>query len=219
MYSRLCYSVFGNTFTWFNYVQCSPVAQSEALFWIPMSPTESGTFYSFLFCLSKRVCVSCIWTRHQPSLVHCVALLPRTLQEVPLSNFGPDTGYPEILRGFPLALKANAGIISRLRTLPYIPFKLAFLIIPQHELLIASLNTPSMNKVTDIPLLKLNIRSSFIQVLALFVYILKSDWLLNCCWPSPAQEYLVPSPTGLINIFYCLDGSASLPSLFGGASA
>jgi hypothetical protein len=29
-------------------------------------------------------------------------------------------------------------------------------------------------------------------------------WLLNCCWHSPAQWFLVPSPTGLMTIFYCL---------------
>jgi hypothetical protein len=31
-----------------------------------------------------------------------------------------------------------------------------------------------------------------------------TDWLLNFCWPSPAQWLLVPSPTGLATIFYCL---------------
>jgi hypothetical protein len=31
-----------------------------------------------------------------------------------------------------------------------------------------------------------------------------SDWLTDCCWPSPAQWFLVPSPTGLMSIFYCL---------------
>jgi hypothetical protein len=25
----------------------------------------------------------------------------------------------------------------------------------------------------------------------------------NCCWPSPEQSFLVPSPTGLMAIFYC----------------
>jgi hypothetical protein len=30
------------------------------------------------------------------------------------------------------------------------------------------------------------------------------DWLLNCCWPSPAQWFLVPRPTGLRTMFYCL---------------
>jgi hypothetical protein len=33
---------------------------------------------------------------------------------------------------------------------------------------------------------------------------LTTDWLLNCCWPSPAYWVLVPSPTGLMTIFYCL---------------
>jgi hypothetical protein len=31
-----------------------------------------------------------------------------------------------------------------------------------------------------------------------------SDWLLNCCWPSPAQLFLVPSSAGLTSIFHCL---------------
>jgi hypothetical protein len=30
-----------------------------------------------------------------------------------------------------------------------------------------------------------------------------SDWLLNCCWPSSAQWFLVPSPIRLMAIF-CL---------------
>jgi hypothetical protein len=30
------------------------------------------------------------------------------------------------------------------------------------------------------------------------------DWLLNCWWPSPTQRFLVPSPTGIITIFYSL---------------
>jgi hypothetical protein len=29
-------------------------------------------------------------------------------------------------------------------------------------------------------------------------------WLLNCCWPSPAQWFLVPSPTGTMSTLYCL---------------
>jgi hypothetical protein len=28
--------------------------------------------------------------------------------------------------------------------------------------------------------------------------------LLNCCWSSPAQWFLIPSPTGPVNIFYSL---------------
>jgi hypothetical protein len=28
------------------------------------------------------------------------------------------------------------------------------------------------------------------------------DWRLNCCWPSPAQSFLVLSPMGLMTIFY-----------------
>jgi hypothetical protein len=31
-----------------------------------------------------------------------------------------------------------------------------------------------------------------------------TDLLLNCCWPLPAQWFLVPSPTGQMTIFYCL---------------
>jgi hypothetical protein len=34
--------------------------------------------------------------------------------------------------------------------------------------------------------------------------IIRTDWLLNFCWPSPAQLFLVPSPAGLMTIFYCL---------------
>jgi hypothetical protein len=29
-------------------------------------------------------------------------------------------------------------------------------------------------------------------------------YLVNCCWPSPSQSFLVPSPAGLMTIFYCL---------------
>jgi hypothetical protein len=32
--------------------------------------------------------------------------------------------------------------------------------------------------------------------------LLKTDWLFNCCWASPAQWFLVPNPTGLMTIFY-----------------
>jgi hypothetical protein len=31
-----------------------------------------------------------------------------------------------------------------------------------------------------------------------------ANWILNCCWQSPAQRFLVPSPTGLMTLFYCL---------------
>jgi hypothetical protein len=31
-----------------------------------------------------------------------------------------------------------------------------------------------------------------------------AGWLPNCCRPSPAQWFLVQSPTGLMNIFYSL---------------
>jgi hypothetical protein len=30
------------------------------------------------------------------------------------------------------------------------------------------------------------------------------DWLVNCCWSSAAQWFMVPSHTGLMLIFYCL---------------
>jgi hypothetical protein len=28
--------------------------------------------------------------------------------------------------------------------------------------------------------------------------------LVNCCWPSTAESFVVPSPAGLMIIFYCL---------------
>jgi hypothetical protein len=31
--------------------------------------------------------------------------------EVPGSNLGPETCYPEVIRGFPLSLQANAGVM------------------------------------------------------------------------------------------------------------
>jgi hypothetical protein len=31
-----------------------------------------------------------------------------------------------------------------------------------------------------------------------------TDWPVNCCWSSPAQWFLVPSPTGITTLFYCL---------------
>jgi hypothetical protein len=34
--------------------------------------------------------------------------------------------------------------------------------------------------------------------------LLKADWLLNCCLPSRKQRFLVPNPTGLMAVFYCL---------------
>jgi hypothetical protein len=36
-----------------------------------------------------------------------------------------------------------------------------------------------------------------------------TDWLINFCWPSPAQRLLVPSPKGLMTIFYYLTTSES----------
>jgi hypothetical protein len=38
-------------------------------------------------------------------------------------------------------------------------------------------------------------------------------WLQNCCWPSPAQWLFVPSPTGLIAIFYSLTALESFRPL------
>jgi hypothetical protein len=32
---------------------------------------------------------------------------------------------------------------------------------------------------------------------------LSVNWV-NCCWPSPAQSFLVPSPAGLMTILFCL---------------
>jgi hypothetical protein len=69
-----------------------------------------------------------------------------------------ETDYPGILQRFTLALEANAGIISKtkLRPLPYIPFKLIIHLLKsqstilQYELLIPSLNKPPMNKVTEV---------------------------------------------------------------------
>jgi hypothetical protein len=43
-----------------------------------------------------------------------------------------------------------------------------------------------------------------------FVDVGRSLWrenrspVYNCCWASPAQSFLSPSPTGLVTIFYCL---------------
>jgi hypothetical protein len=33
------------------------------------------------------------------------------IREVPCSNFGPETGYPDILSGLPPSLRANAKIL------------------------------------------------------------------------------------------------------------
>jgi hypothetical protein len=32
----------------------------------------------------------------------------------------------------------------------------------------------------------------------------KGSAVYNCCWSSPAQSFLGPSPAGLVTIFYCL---------------
>jgi hypothetical protein len=45
------------------------------------------------------------------------------------------------------------------------------------------------------------------------------DWLLSCCWPSPAYWYLVPSPTRLTTIFYCLMARGAFRTLFSVSSA
>jgi hypothetical protein len=37
-----------------------------------------------------------------------------------------------------------------------------------------------------------------------FSPVFLSVCLVNCCWPSPGQSFLVPSPAGLMTIFYCL---------------
>jgi hypothetical protein len=31
-----------------------------------------------------------------------------------------------------------------------------------------------------------------------------TDWMLSCCWPLPAEWSLVPSPMGIMTIFFCL---------------
>jgi hypothetical protein len=42
------------------------------------------------------------------------------------------------------------------------------------------------------------LRSSSSFLLYFFAFIsVMTDWLLHCCWSSPAQRYLVPSPAGL----------------------
>jgi hypothetical protein len=39
----------------------------------------------------------------------------------------------------------------------------------------------------------------------------KTEWLPNCCWPSPAQWYLVPSPTGLVTMLTALGAFTRYP--------
>jgi hypothetical protein len=36
---------------------------------------------------------------------------PASYSGVPSSNIGPETGYPEVFRGFPQSLQANSGIV------------------------------------------------------------------------------------------------------------
>jgi hypothetical protein len=36
----------------------------------------------------------------------------------------------------------------------------------------------------------------------IFLCITQSDWPLHCCWPSPAQWFLVPSPMRLMTVFH-----------------
>jgi hypothetical protein len=42
------------------------------------------------------------------------------------------------------------------------------------------------------------------DLLAMTVDSTAAAWLLSCCWLSPAQWFLVPSPVGLMTIYYCL---------------
>jgi hypothetical protein len=39
---------------------------------------------------------------------------------------------------------------------------------------------------------------------ALSLWRVNGSAIYNCCWPSPAQSFLGPSPAGLVIIFYCL---------------
>jgi hypothetical protein len=38
------------------------------------------------------------------------------------------------------------------------------------------------------------------------------SFVYNCCWPSPVQSFLGPSPTGLMTSFYCLRFEISFSS-------
>jgi hypothetical protein len=37
--------------------------------------------------------------------------------------------------------------------------------------------------------------------------------IYSCCWPSPVQSFLEPSPTGLMTIFYCLGFETPQPGV------
>jgi hypothetical protein len=49
-----------------------------------------------------------------------------------------------------------------------------------------------------------------VRQLLFFFYVGHSLWrengsaVYNCCWSSPAQYFLGPSPAGLVTVFYCL---------------
>jgi hypothetical protein len=43
-----------------------------------------------------------------------------------------------------------------------------------------------------------------VRSISLCVIFQLTGWPLNYCWPSPAQSFLVPSPTGFMTISYCL---------------
>jgi hypothetical protein len=50
-----------------------------------------------------------------------------------------------------------------------------------------------------------NINSGWIEVCILcivFDLVVVSGWV-NCCWPSPAQSFLVPGPAGPVTVFFC----------------
>jgi hypothetical protein len=42
------------------------------------------------------------------------------------------------------------------------------------------------------------------ECLMLTVAHLVGSCRVNCCWPSPAQSFLVPFPAGLMTTFFCL---------------
>jgi hypothetical protein len=48
------------------------------------------------------------------------------------------------------------------------------------------------------------LRRTGVSLLLVTPSLLGSDWLLDCYWTSPAQWFLVPNATGLINMFYQL---------------
>jgi hypothetical protein len=64
--------------------------------------------------------------------------------------------------------------------------------------------------------LGLTTRFSLLSDSCRFVDVGRSLWRengsadYNCCWSSPAQSFLGPSPAGLVTIFYCLRFETSL---------